>query len=166
MPVRVPTAQVFGHTLGVFATDSYADQGLLSSSPHQIWAIKYGSGMRNDPRYTPSDVFETFPRPTGTESLADLGRALDVDRREIMIRRGIGLTDLYNLVNDPQITEDSDPDVARIRAIHVELDQSVIDAYGWSDIPNKLLNRAKLGRKQARDRVQRQVKNHPSTASD
>lgn len=135
MPARVPTGQVFSHALGVVTTDAYDDQAVLSSSAHQLWAITYGSTMRTDVRYTPSDVFETFPRPTGTESLADLGRALDVDRREIMIRRGIGLTDLYNLVNDPQITEDSDPDVARIRAIHVELDQAVIDAYGWSDIP-------------------------------
>ena len=52
-----------------------------------------------------------------------------------MLRRDLGLTKLYNLVNDPQITDASDPDVARMRAIHVELDEAVMDAYGWSDIP-------------------------------
>jgi hypothetical protein len=134
MPVRVPTAQVFGHTLGVFATDSYADQGLLSSSAHQIWAIKYGSGMRNDPRYTPSDVFETFPLAVSTSRLEQIGRALDEERRELMLRRNLGLTRLYNLVNDPQITNSSDPDIARMRTIHVEVDEAVMDAYGWSDI--------------------------------
>lgn len=134
MPMRVPTGQVFSHALGVFATDSYADQAVLSSSGHQIWAITYGSGMRNDPRYTPSDVFETFPRPDASVWLARIGRTLDEERREIMLRRDLGMTSLYNLVNDPTITDASDPDVARMRAIHVELDEAVMDAYGWSDI--------------------------------
>jgi hypothetical protein len=135
MPARVPTAQVFAHKLGVFATDSYADQAVLSSGLHQAWAIKYGSTMRTDVNYSPSDVFETFPRPEATEWLERIGRTLDGERRYIMLRRDLGLTKLYNLVNDPEITNTSDSDVARIRTIHVELDKAVMDAYGWSDIP-------------------------------
>ncbi|MGH3885270.1 MAG: type IIL restriction-modification enzyme MmeI, partial [Pseudonocardiaceae bacterium] len=138
MPMRVPTGQVFSHALGVFATDSFANQAVLSSSLHQMWAIKYGSGMRNDPRYTPSDVFETFPRPEPTERLAEVGRTLDAERREIMLRRDLGLTKLYNLVNDPSIADSADAadaDVARLREIHVELDRAVMDAYGWGDVP-------------------------------
>jgi hypothetical protein len=134
MPVRVPSGQVFSHALGVFATDSFAGQAVLSSSLHQMWAIKYGSGMRNDPRYTPSDVFETFPRPKPAERLAEVGRTLHTDRREIMLRRDMGLTKLYNLVNDPDITDSADVDVARMREIHVELDKAVMDAYGWGDV--------------------------------
>ncbi|MGH3786681.1 MAG: Eco57I restriction-modification methylase domain-containing protein, partial [Pseudonocardiaceae bacterium] len=110
MPIRVPTGQVFSHMLGVFATDSFADQAVLSSSLHQMWAIKYGSGMRNDPRYTPSDVFSTFPRPEPTERVAEIGRLLDVERREIMVKRDLGLTKLYNLVNDPGIADSADAD--------------------------------------------------------
>jgi hypothetical protein len=91
--------------------------------------------MRNDPRYTPSDVFETFPRPKSTEHLAEAGRVLDTERREIMLRRDQGLTKLYNLVNDPDIADFADSDVSRMREIHVELDQAVIDAYGWGDVP-------------------------------
>ena len=90
--------------------------------------------MRNDPRYTPSDVFETFPRPEPTERLAEIGRTLDTERREIMLRRDLGLTKLYNLVNDPDIADSADADVARMREIHVELDQAVMDAYGWGDV--------------------------------
>lgn len=135
MPVRVPAQQVFSHALGVLATSSFVDQAVLSSSLHQAWAIKYGSTMRTDVRYTPSDVFETFPRPEHSDRLDQVGRTLDTDRREVMLRRGLGLTKLYNLVNDPQITDTSDPDIARMRAIHVELDEAVMDAYGWSDIP-------------------------------
>ena len=135
MPARVPNSQVFGDALCVFATDSYADQAVLSSSLHQLWAIKYGSGIRADPRYTPSRVFETFPRPIETDSLTTVGRRIDADRRDIMLRRGLGLTKLYNLVNNPQILDADDPDVARMRRIHVELDEAVMAAYGWSSVP-------------------------------
>ncbi len=134
MPVRVPTEQVFSHMLGVFATDSYAQQAVLSSSIHRYWAISYGSGMRNDPRYTPSDVFETFPRPEPTAELEVIGRTLDTERREIMLRRELGLTKLYNLVNDPGLETGADPDVDRMRAVHVELDETVAAAYGWDDL--------------------------------
>jgi hypothetical protein len=134
MPMRVKTGQVFSHALGVFATDSYPDQTVLSSSVHQLWAITYGSTLETRVRYTPSDVFETFLRPEPTEWMDRIGRTLDEARREIMLGRSFGLTMLYNLVNEPAITDRGDTDVARLRAIHVELDQAVVDAYGWSDI--------------------------------
>lgn len=135
MPARVPTSQVFSDSLIVFATDSFATQAVLSSSAHQMWAIAYSSTMRADVRYTPSDVFETLPRPAGTNRLEEIGRTLENERKEIMLRRQLGLTKLYNLINDPQISGSSDPDIARMRAIHVELDQAVMNAYGWPDIP-------------------------------
>ena len=93
-----------------------------------------GQRCEHDVRYTPSDVFETFPRPEPTDRLAEIGRTLDTERREIMLRRDLGLTKLYNLVNDPDIADSADADVARMREIHVELDQAVMDAYGWGDV--------------------------------
>lgn len=135
MPIRVPTGQVFSHALGVFATDSFATQAVLSSSAHYFWAVKYGSGMRNDPRYTPSDVFETFPRPADNDRLEAVGRMLDIERREIMFRRDLGLTKLYNLVNDTAVTDAMERDVARLREIHVQIDNAVMEAYGWGDVP-------------------------------
>jgi type II restriction/modification system DNA methylase subunit YeeA len=41
--------------------------GLLHSRFHELWALKMGSwhGVGNDPRYTPSATFETFPFPQG-----------------------------------------------------------------------------------------------------
>lgn len=134
MPVRVPTGQVFSHALGVFATDSFGDQAVLSSSLHQVWAISYGSTLETRVRYTPSDVFETFPRPMLTDRLSEVGETLDRERREIMLRRQLGLTKLYNLVNDAELRDGDDPDVARLREIHVELDEAVMNAYGWGDV--------------------------------
>lgn len=134
MPVRVPNGSIPSEACVVFASDSSALQAVLSSTPHQVWAIKYGSGMRNDPRYTPSDVFETFPRPAENTDLESVGRTLDEDRREIMLRRQLGLTKLYNHVNDPALPNVADPDVARMRQIHVDLDYTVMAAYGWGDV--------------------------------
>lgn len=137
MPARVPANQVFSHMLGVFATDSFSDQAVLSSSLHQTWAITYGSTLETRVRYTPSDVFETFPRPARSDRLDAAGRALDEERREIMLRRDLGLTKLYNLVNDPDVKDGADPDVRRLREIHVEIDEAVLEAYDWDDItPN------------------------------
>ncbi len=132
MPMRVPTGQVFSHKLGVFADDSYSFQATMASTVHQLWAVKYGSTMRADVNYSPSDAFETFPRPVPADSLEQVGLALDEERRDIMLRRDLGLTKLYNLVNDPVVQ--GDKDVERMRDIHVELDHTVLDAYGWSDI--------------------------------
>ena len=61
MPVRVSTRQIMTNATCVFTTDSFARQAMLSSSPHQLWVITHGSAMKTDPRYTPSDVYETFP---------------------------------------------------------------------------------------------------------
>lgn len=132
MPLRVPAQQVFTHSVVVFATDSFAQQAVLSSTAHQVWVIYYGSGLRSDPRYTPSDVFATFPRPRNTAQLAEAGRQLDNLRREIMLRRQLGLTALYNLVNSPDAQGDADVDL--IRSIHVQIDEAVVNAYGWTDI--------------------------------
>lgn len=134
MPMRVTTGQVPSEQTAVFATSSFADQAALSSSAHTYWAVAHGSAMRNDTRYTPSSVFETFPRPKLSDGLDTIGRVLDTERREMMLRRNLGLTKLYNLVNDPHLPAGMDADVDRLRQIHVELDHTVMAAYGWGDV--------------------------------
>jgi len=135
MPLRIRTGLIPSEATSVFATDSFADQAVLSSSPHQQWAIKYGSTIGVGVRYTPSDVFETFPRPELNARLSEIGNVLDTKRRKIMLRRDLGLTKLYNLANDPDIADAVDKDIALLRQIHVELDEAVMAAYGWSDLP-------------------------------
>lgn len=134
MPVRVSTAQVFDDKVVVFSSDRYTIQAILSSSLHQSWAIRYGTTRTGDPTYTPTTVFDTFPRPEPSDALDAIGRTLDTERREIMLRRDLGLTKLYNLVNDPDLEHGVDPDVDRLRQIHRELDENVAAAYGWEDL--------------------------------
>lgn len=51
----------------VFARDDDVFFGVLHSRFHQLWSLATGSrhGAGNDPRYTPSTTFETFPFPDG-----------------------------------------------------------------------------------------------------
>lgn len=133
MPLRVPTGSVMNEKTVVFTGVSYSDQALLSSSLHLVWAVKYSSTLETRVNYSPSDVFLTFPRPPGTDRLEAIGQVLDSERRAIMVSRGLGLTKLYNLVNDPHVH--SDADVLRLRDIHVEIDLAVASAFGWDDIP-------------------------------
>jgi hypothetical protein len=135
MPMRVPTGQVFSDKLDVFASASYSVQAVLSSSLHQLWAIRFGATMRADAAYTPSTVFEPFPRPISSSAMEKIGHILNSERKETMLHRSLGLTSLYNMVNDRNIRDVDDTDVARIREIHTELDKTVAAAYGWDDVP-------------------------------
>jgi hypothetical protein len=130
-PVLVATGIVYGHALGIFAYDDDAHFGLLSSGFHWWWAVTHASTMRTDIRYTPTDCFETFPQPTLTPAVGELGAALHAHRSALMLERQEGLTTTYNRVHDPDENAD---DIARLRELHVELDLAVADAYNWSDL--------------------------------
>ncbi|MBT2400391.1 Eco57I restriction-modification methylase domain-containing protein [Streptomyces sp. ISL-100] len=131
MPARVPTGSVFSHKLAVFASNDFALLAFLSSAPHYWWALDRSSTMKADLNYSPSDVFETLIRPPMTDDLRSTGVRLDDFRRELMLRRNIGLTATYNLVHDHKC---DDPDIAELRAIHEEIDRSTVAAYGWHDL--------------------------------
>lgn len=132
MPVRVPAGPLVTSAVALLPWPGSGAAAVLCSSVHGSWAWQWGSTMKTDLRYTPSDVFETFPRPVSTERLDSVGRSLDEERREIMLRRGHGLTKLYNLVNDPELQGDTDVD--RMRELHVEIDVATMEAYGWDDL--------------------------------
>lgn len=132
LPVLVPAAQTFTDGVVVFATDDFADFCFLSSSVHQIWAITYSSTLETRVSYAPSDAFETLPRPTNTSAMRILGERLNQQRTRISMERGLGLTDLYNLVNSPSVLDD--PDVNLLREIHRHIDEEVFAAYSWQDI--------------------------------
>jgi type II restriction/modification system DNA methylase subunit YeeA len=55
------------HQLITIARDDDTAFGILHSRFHELWALRMGTwlGVGNDPRYTPSTTFETFPFPTG-----------------------------------------------------------------------------------------------------
>jgi hypothetical protein len=135
-PVFIDSDQVPSEQVVVFAFDDEGHFGILSSCFHLWWAMTYASTMRADLRYTPSDVYETFPQPEPQSDLrwqriSAAGEALHTFRSELMIRMRSGLTKTYNRVHDP---DDNDASIVQLRELHVELDLGVRDAYGWSDL--------------------------------
>lgn len=130
MPAMMPTGQVFSHKLAVFATDRDSDLAVLSSAIHSSWAWHTSSTMKTDLNYSPSDVFETLVRPTATDRLGEAGKDLNAFRAAVMRRRDLGMTKLYNLVHDDSERAD---DIARLREIHVEIDEAVREAYALDE---------------------------------
>lgn len=133
MPIVVSAGRVFSSALVVIPTADYGLLAAMSSSIHRVWVLRWGSMMKLDIRYPPSDVFDTFPFPD-LSLLQDFGRHLSDTRSEIMVRRRMGLTSVYNLVDDPDVDAGADRDVRFLRESQVELDRLMMEAYGWSDV--------------------------------
>ncbi|MFE2025275.1 type IIL restriction-modification enzyme MmeI [Streptomyces hygroscopicus] len=131
VPARLPTRQVMSEQIVVFPTGSLATLAIISSSMHYWWAVHRGSSLKGDLRYTPSDVYETFPFPTATDRLATAGAALEKTQRRAMAARDIGLTKLYNLAHDEP---EQAADIEAVRQAHVEVDEAVAEAYGWTNL--------------------------------
>ena len=108
--------------------------GILQSRFHEQWALRKCSwlGVGNDPRYTPTTTFETFPFPELLQpQRAAVGRAaaeLDRLRTSWLTPHGASSTEmkrrtLTNLYNDrPEWLANA----------HTALDAAVAAAYGWS----------------------------------
>ena len=64
----VSARQVFADQIVVFSTDAWDMFAVLQSSLHEAWARHYGSTLKSDQRYSPTDCFDTFPFPSNPAS--------------------------------------------------------------------------------------------------
>jgi len=139
--LRSPTLP--DHQLIVVARDDDYLFGVLHSRAHELWSLRMGTrlGVGNDPRYTPTTTFETFPFPwplstpdaalnaaqrEHQRAIAAAAAALDAARRdwlaaEVESATTRTLTALYN----------ARP--AWLSAAHDALDRAVLAAYGWAE---------------------------------
>lgn len=120
-------------------------------------------GGLNTLNYIPSECLETFPFPQAIQEeqqLEAIGEAYHEHRRQLMLGMQLGLTKTYNLFHSNAITDqsinDKDKQVAsvqkylektantisfdeairgiiKLRELHVQMDDAVLDAYGWND---------------------------------
>jgi len=88
--------------------------------------------MKDDLRYTPTDCFETFPFPPNWQTepgLESAGQAYYEHRAVLMLATNKGLTRTYNDFHDEACA--SDPDIAKLHALHAAMDRAMLAAYGW-----------------------------------
>lgn len=66
---KVSAAVVPDGQLAVIAREDDTTLGILQSRLHEVWSLRMCTwlGVGNDPRYTPTTCFETFPFPEGLE---------------------------------------------------------------------------------------------------
>ena len=93
--------------------------------------------MKDDLTYTIEDCFRTYPFPAGFATnpiLEAAGEAYHAFRAELMVARNEGLTKTYNRFH---ARGENDADIARLRALHHEMDVAVLRAYGWDDLADR-----------------------------
>ncbi len=111
-PVRVGVEHVFSNGLIVFPSADPGHYAFLASEFHRVWAIRAGGSMLNlAHRYNPSRLRATYPYPESFDALRPVGEALLGAVDALTNARGVGITDAFNLVNDPQ------QDGAELRAV-------------------------------------------------
>ena len=92
----------------VIACDDDTTFGILHSRFHEAWSLRLGTwlGKGNDPRYTPTTTFETFPFPEGLSPDIPAADYVD-DPRAVAIaeaaRRLVELRERW--VNPPELVE-------------------------------------------------------------
>ena len=143
----VKCGSVFSDRLVVFPRFSESEFSVLQSGVHDFWARNFMTtqGAVDAPTYFPGSCFETFPFPTALldstaneptheatrQSLEAIGERYHQFRAELMVANNEGLTSTYNRFHDPAETSS---DLLELRRLHGEMDQAVLNAYGWSDV--------------------------------
>ncbi len=137
----VPATTLPDSRLIAFATSDDYVFGLLHSRAHELWSRNTAGAQRREAlsglTYTPTTTFETFPFPHPTDEQRE--RVGEAARRLVELRDGWlnppelnptelekrTLTNLYN--KRP----------TWLANVHGDLDDAVMDAYGWpSDLPD------------------------------
>jgi hypothetical protein len=127
----VSTDQIIATPHVVFPTNSRVVFTILQSAFHMEWVNTYSSKMDQRFRYTPSDCVQSYPFPSTFLGLEEFGVGFYDFRRQLMLKHQEGLTATYNRFHNPK---EKSTDIARLRELHVEMDNAVAATYGWSDL--------------------------------
>ncbi|MCF7963403.1 MAG: hypothetical protein K9M08_21905, partial [Pirellula sp.] len=131
----LPSEVVFDQKLIVFPLEDYANFSIMQSQAHVCWSTFFGSTMKDDPVYTPTDCFATFPFPYQyLEQLRTVGQSLYEIRANLMMKQQEGLTKTYNRFHSPG---EHDARILELRRLHSEMDVAVLRAYGWDDLADQ-----------------------------
>lgn len=161
----MPTSVLPDKNLHIITRDDDTTLGILHSRMHEQWSLRLCSwiGKGNDPRYTPTTCFETFPFPDGltpnihssrysnkhASSIAAAATRLHQLRERWLnppewcapATRGdkrfpvrfIARSDHAERLKQRTLTNLYNDRPTWLEGVHAELDAAVAAAYGWSD---------------------------------
>jgi type II restriction/modification system DNA methylase subunit YeeA len=133
------TEVVPDHKLHVIARDDDYTFGILQSHVHEVWTLAQCSwiGVGNDPSYSSSRTFETFPFPwaLGAEPPNDRrAKRIATSARELVKKRDAWLKPPDIAVEEAKkrtLTKLYNENFTWLKDAHKELDDAVLPAYGW-----------------------------------
>lgn len=141
----IPANVLPDHMIIVIASSDSHILGVLSSRPHVTWAVAVGGRLGKGPRYNKNVCFSPFPFPDASEEQKDrirkLAEQLDEHRKARQVEHpDLTMTQMYNLLEalregrtltakEKEIHEKGL--VSVLKNIHDELDEAVLDTYGW-----------------------------------
>jgi hypothetical protein len=119
------------------ATPQQRLERLLKESEQPICLLRNGVALRlvYAPRGETALLDSTASDPAHNstrQALESIGERYHQFRAELMGRNNEGLTSTYNRFHDPAETSSGH---LELRRLHGEMDQAVLHAYGWSDVP-------------------------------
>jgi hypothetical protein len=131
---KVPTGNVYNKKAKLLFIYRDSEFAVLQSTFHTEWAEwRSGTLGATTLNYSTSAALETWPMPRAAEeiqaSLEEIGTSYHSIRERVLQRHQIGLTECYNRFHDESVV---DPDIVNLRHAHIQMDQLVLSAYGWS----------------------------------
>lgn len=131
---RVPTNAVYTEKAKLYLFFQMGEFAVLQSTLHQEWAAWRAATLGATTfAYSTSACLETWPMPTEGRIAGcnQIGTEYDAHREQILERRKVGLTELYNLFHDGSCDESQ---IGIMRELQLHMDNSVIASYGWDDL--------------------------------
>jgi type II restriction/modification system DNA methylase subunit YeeA len=143
--IWMDTDVVPDHTLHVIAREDDYFFGVIHSRAHELWSLAQGAriGAGNDPRYSSSRTFETFPFPwpPGQEPGDDPRvAAIAAAARDLVAKRAAWLNPPGASADELKkrtLTNLYNARPTWLAQVHARLDAAVLAAYGWpADLPD------------------------------
>jgi hypothetical protein len=136
--LRSTVGVLFNNKVSVFGLDTYTSFAVLQSRVFEPWARRFSPtmGAADSISFAPSKCFLNFPFPHSDprntiDQLEEIGRAVHEARTTFQQAEQAGLTSFYDRVKS---SDDGNPAITRLRALHEALDRAVLAAYDWGDI--------------------------------
>lgn len=151
-----PSSVVAESKIVVIAIDDSWALGILASRIHTLFSGRAGGwlGVGNDSTYNHLDCFGKFPFPDvigDGEAIARLAEEIDQHRKRQQAEHdALTLTGMYNVLEKLRAGDELTAKdktirqqglVSVLRELHDELDRAVFEAYGWTDLADRLVGR-------------------------